>query len=35
MAKFKYIGKYVDPNTDFGWKLYFGREEKRFILLVF
>jgi len=35
MAKFKYIGKYVDPNTDFGWKLYFGREENKILLIEF
>lgn len=35
MAKLKYIGKYVDPNTDFGWKLYFGREENKILLIEF
>ncbi len=35
MAKLKYIGKYVDPSTDFGWKLYFGREENKILLIEF
>ncbi|MFC3353366.1 PD-(D/E)XK nuclease family transposase [Sphingobacterium zeae] len=32
-CKLKSIGKYVDPSTDFGWKLYFGREENKILLI--
>lgn len=35
MARLKSIGKYVDPRTDFGWKLYFGREENKILLIEF
>lgn len=36
MGKLKrHIGKYVDPSTDFGWKLYFGREENKILLIEF
>ena len=31
----KYLGKYVDPRTDFGWKFYFGREENKILLIEF
>lgn len=29
------LGRYVDINTDFGWKLYFGREENKELLIQF
>lgn len=35
MSRLKFIGKYVDPSTDFGWKLYFGREENKILLIEF
>ncbi|MEJ5053433.1 Rpn family recombination-promoting nuclease/putative transposase [Sphingobacterium sp. MYb382] len=36
MKKVKQIlGRYVDINTDFGWKFYFGREENKGLLIQF